>query len=191
MEQMMKIRLATPDDAESILKIYAPFIRDTAITFETEVPSAEDFSRRIERVLERYPYLVSIVDGEIVGYAYASRLRERAAYEYSVELSVYILPRYHGAGIARKLYDCLFALLREQGYVNSCAGYSEPNEKSARFHKKYGFTPVGTYHGVGYKFGRWVDVTWTERAIREPGDPPGEVRTVRELPREFLDKVIC
>lgn len=183
------IRLATTSDCEAILNIYAPYVRDTVISFETEVPAVNDFSRRIEAIIEHYPYLVYQVNGEIVGYAYASRHRERAAYCYDVDVSIYILPLYHGAGIAYKLYHCLFEILKTLGYYNVYAGYSSSNIKSMSFHQKCGFTIIGTYHKAGYKFGKWHDVTWLEKTINNHSDKPALIKSISELGDDYLNDI--
>lgn len=183
------IRLATPYDSEEILSIYAPYIRDTAISFEIEVPSVSDFACRIESIVNQYPYLVYQINDEIVGYAYASKHRERAAYCYDVDVSVYIRPTYHGSGVAHKLYECLFKILQEQGYVNVYAAYSVPNEKSMQFHHKFGFTSIGTFHNAGYKFGKWHDVVWMEKTINVNLEYPQIIKSIVEIPTEFLNSV--
>lgn len=183
------IRMATPSDSEAILKIYAPYIEETAVSFETETPSAAEFARRIEEIIEKYPYLLYQIDGEIVGYAYASRHRERAAYLYDTDVSIYVLPQYHGCGAAYKLYNCLFAILKELGYYNAYAAYTVPNEKSRRFHEKFGFKLIGTHHKTGYKFGKWHDVVWLEKVINEHGENPDEVKSIADLPEEYLKKI--
>lgn len=178
----VSIRLARPADGEALSRIYAPYVRDTAVSFELEPPDAAEFTARIETIGARYPYLVSVDGGVPVGYAYASRHRERAAYRYDVDVSIYVAPPYHGKGVAQALYERLFALLAALGYRNAYAAYTEPNEPSRRFHEKMGFVPVGTFHRTGYKFGKWHDVTWAERTVGDPADAPGEILSIRELP---------
>lgn len=184
------IRFAVPADSEALLEIYAPYVKDTAVSFETEVPSPQAFAQRIEATGRQYPYLVCLVDGGVAGYTYASKHRERAAYLYDVDSSIYVSPQYHGSGIARRLYGCLFALLKEQGYCNAYAAYTVPNEKSRRFHEKCGFNLIGTHHKTGYKFGTWHDVTWLEKTIQKHPEQPGEVKPIYELPEEFLNRVL-
>ncbi len=184
------IRLATISDSENILKIYAPYIENTAISFETEVPSVADFSERVANISKQYPYLVYQIDGEIVGYTYASKHKERAAYIYDAEVSIYILPEYHGKGIARKLYECLFVLLKKLGYYNVYAGYTVPNIKSMNFHYKSGFTLIGTHHKTGYKFEKWYDVTWLEKSINEYTEKPVGIKSISELSSEYLESVL-
>lgn len=184
------IRLATISDSVNVLKIYAPYITDTAVSFETEVPSISEFSSRIEMITSKYPFLVYEIDDIIIGYAYASKHRERAAYLYDVDVSVYVLPEYHGSGISYKLYDCLFALLVELGYKNVYAAYTEPNIKSMKFHHKFGFVNIGTHHKTGYKFGQWHDVTWLEKTIAEHDEKPKEPLSINDISSEYLEQLL-
>ena len=175
------IRLAKACDAGEMLGIYAPYVSDTAISFETEVPAVEDFSRRIENTSEKYPWLVYLIDDAIVGYAYASQHRGRNAYRYDVEVSIYVLPEYQGVGVAYKLYDRLFALLDKLRYINAYAVIALPNDKSIRFHKKFEFTLIGIHHKTGYKFGKWHDVAWFEKVINTHDDNPKEVLLMKDI----------
>lgn len=175
------IRLATQEDSDALLEIYAPYVRDTDVSFEIDVPGKGEFKRRVADILEHYPYLVYVRGDKIIGYAYASRHRERAAYRYDADVSIYIRQGEHGAGIGTALYDRLFNLLIRQGFYNVYAGITVPNEKSYRFHIKQGFAPVGTYHRAGYKFDRWVDVVWLEKAIGDFSVPPKEILPVGDV----------
>ncbi len=175
------IRLATPRDAADILAIYAPYITDTTVTFETQVPTLEAFTQRVETISARYPYIVCEHSGCIVGYAYASRHAERAAYLYDVNVSVYITAAHHGKGIAMRLYDALFALLKRCGYINAYAVISLPNEPSCAFHEKYGFTQVGTFRRIGYKHGVWLDVMWLEKRVNGHEYAPNAVYGMDEI----------
>ncbi len=121
------------------------------------------------------------IGGKIVGYAYASRHAERAAYCYDVNVSIYVSQEYHGTGVAYELYECLFDLLRKQGFYNAYAGITVPNEKSEAFHKKFGFTPIGTYRNTGFKFGNWHDVIWMEKALRPHDDNPRPIKPISEV----------
>lgn len=166
-----KIRNATPADARAILDIYAPYVTDTSITFETEVPTIEEFMARMENIQKSYPYLVYEVDGVIVGYAYASKHRERAAYRYSADVSIYVEPSYHKQGIGKALYTKLFDMLRTQGIYTAYACITVPNDASIELHKSLGFTEVGVFHNDGYKLAKWHDVIWLEKALREYNNP--------------------
>jgi len=169
------IRPATPEDAPAILSVYAPFVLETSITFEYDVPSPEAFGERISGILNDYPYLVAETDGVVCGYAYASRHMARTAYDWDVQTSVYLAPEHHGRGIGRRLYACLFTLLREQGLCNAYAIITLPNEASLGIHAAFGFTPCGTHRRTGYKHGAWHDVAWMEKALAEPERPTGVI----------------
>jgi len=153
-----KIRLVTQEDSDAILKIYLPFITDTVVTFEYKVPTLTEFKERMADIQKNYPWLVCEINNRITGYAYASRFREREAYKWSVDFSVYVDPEYHGKGIGKALYFALSELLKLQGYYNAYAGVTLPNVKSEGLHESFGFKAVGVYHKVGYKFDRWHDV---------------------------------
>lgn len=169
------IRSATPDDAAAIAEIYAPFVTSTAISFETEPPDADAMRARIVSGITKYPWLVAD-DGRVVGYAYASQHRSRAAYRWSVDVSVYVHASARRRGIASELYRALFASLKERGFMRAFAGIALPNEASVGLHEALGFTPVGVYHAVGYKLGAWRDVGWWELALQPLADPPPEPR---------------
>jgi phosphinothricin acetyltransferase len=175
------LRLATADDADALLAIYAAYIDHTAITFEYEAPSRGEFAGRIRSILAQLPWLVHEQDGRVTGYAYASRHRDRVAYQWSVETSVYIHPDCHRQGIARSLYEALFALLRQQGYHNAYAGITLPNPKSEQFHQSMGFVPVGVYQKVGYKLGCWHDVGWYHLTLQPHAEHPVAPRPVGEV----------
>lgn len=168
----MIIRPVSKEDAADILAIYAPYVTDTVISFETEVPTLEEFSKRIENTQKNYPYLVCELDGKVVGYAYASRHRERAAYRFSVEVSVYVALAHHHKGIGKALYERLFAALDGYNYYSAYAGITLPNEKSIGLHKSFRFTEVGIYHNIGYKDGKWLDVIWLEKPLKDYRVPP-------------------
>ncbi len=169
MEQHFVIRRAAAGDAAALLDIYAPYIRDTAITFEYDVPAAEEFAARIGDIARTHPYLVCERDGRPVGYAYAHNIRERAAYDWAAELSVYLAPAAQGQGAGTALYRCLIDLLAMQNLRILYGCVTLPNEKSERLHEKLGFAPVGVWHGAGWKFGRWHDVGWLEKRLGGDG----------------------
>ena len=169
MEQHFVIRRAAADDAAALLDIYAPYIRDTAITFEYDVPAAEEFAARIGDIARTHPYLVCERDGRPVGYAYAHNIRARAAYDWAAELSVYLAPAAQGQGAGTALYRCLIDLLAMQNLRILYGCVTLPNEKSERLHEKLGFAPVGVWHGAGWKFGRWHDVGWLEKRLGGDG----------------------
>lgn len=168
------IRTATVSDAAQILSIYAPYVMQTAITFEYEVPSLEEFSERIAHTLERYPYLVALQGERIVGYAYVSPFHARPAYDWAVETSIYVDMDCKRMGIGHQLYDALEGLLKKQGILNleACIAYPEtPDEyltrDSVAFHEKKGYRMVGEFYQCGFKFNRWYNMVWMEKFIGE------------------------
>jgi L-amino acid N-acyltransferase YncA len=173
-----RIRLARSSDAPAIAAIYGPVVESTAISFETEPPGAAEMARRIEQTMASHPWLVCEVGPGVVGYAYASPHRSRAAYRWSVDTSVYVAQRWHRRGIGRGLYTSLSEVLAAQGFINAYAGIALPNPASVRLHEAVGFTSVGVYERVGYKLGRWHDVGWWQRALTSPPAVPQEPRVL-------------
>ncbi len=161
------LRLATPDDAPGVQAIYAPIVRETVISFEFEPPTVAEMQLRIETTLRTLPWLVVESKDLILGYAYATKHRERAAYQWSTDTSVYVAEEARGRGIARRLYTCLFGMLEDLGYYNAFAGITLPNPASVGFHEAMGFQPIGIYHNVGHKFAAWHDVGWWQKVLRE------------------------
>ena len=162
---MMTIRNVRSADAEAILRIYAPFVLDSAVSFELELPSVEDMQKRIAHYTEKYPWIVAEENGEVIGYAYASSYRERLAYQYNVETSVYIDQQHQRKGVAKKLYDELFSILKEKGFYQAFAVITMPNEKSEAFHKANNFNSFAVFENVGFKFNQWHNVLWMARKI--------------------------
>lgn len=158
------IRLAQQEDAKALLAIYAQYI-DTSITFEDELPSESEFARRIREISAEYPYLVWEEDGKILGYAYGHRQRERAAYQWNAELSIYLDKTVTGKGIGTKLYTTLMELLKLQGVCNVYAIVVIPNEASAALHKRLGFQLTGTFNATGFKLGEWWGTWWFEKHL--------------------------
>lgn len=183
-----KIRIVSVQDAEAILKIYAPYVEKTAITFEYEVPTVAEFENRISRILERYPYLAAERDGELVGYAYAGPFKERAAYDWAVETTVYVRKDQKRTGIGRELYEMLEKILSMQNILNlnACIAYTEKEDEwltqdSVRFHERLGYKLTGRFHKCGYKSGKWYDMVWMEKMLGEHGVAPKEVRAFPEI----------
>ncbi len=188
MEQDIRIRIASEADTEQILAVYAPYVEHTAITFEYEVPSAEEFSGRIRHVLQKYPYLAAEAGGEILGYAYVGAFNPRAAYDWAAETSIYVKMDQKRHGIGSRLYRSLENILREQGILNlnACIGYPEAEDEyltwdSVKFHTKMGYRMVGEFQKCGYKFGRWYDMVWMEKQIGEHPAHPAPVRAFAEI----------
>ena len=166
------IRLAAAHDAGQVLAIYAPIVRNTIVSFETEPPSTDEMQGRIVEILAHFPWLVCERDGEILGYAYASKHRTRRAYQWSVDVSAYVHEQARRFGVGRALYTSLLKLLTVQGFYNAYAGIALPNPASVGLHEAVGFQPVGVYHAVGYKLGAWHDVGWWSLALQAHAVPP-------------------
>ncbi|WP_256793009.1 GNAT family N-acetyltransferase [Terrabacter sp. Ter38] len=172
--ELATVRDATPGDATACAAIYAPYVTDTAITFETEVPDVAAMAARIETAQRAHAWLVlEDATGAVVGYAYAGPFKERAAYRWSCEVSVYLAGDRRGRGGGRRLYEALLERLTARGYRMAAAGMTQPNEASGRLHAAMGFAPVGTYRDIGWKFGASHDVTWVQRRLGEPLPPGG------------------
>jgi phosphinothricin acetyltransferase len=169
------VRDATAADGDACASIYAPYVTDSAITFETEPPDGDEMAARIAAAQATHAWLVLDDDeGEIRGYAYGGPFRARAAYRWSCEVSVYVARGHTGAGTGRQLYEALLERLAGRGYRTAVAGMTLPNEASLALHRAMGFEDVGTYRHVGYKLGAWHDVDWVQRPLADVGDPPRE-----------------
>jgi len=181
------IRLATIDDAVAIQRIYAPIVRDTVISFELEPPTVEEIARRIAKTLPEFPWLVDDRGGVVAGYAYASRHRERPAYQWSVDVSCYVDERFRRQGVGRGLYLALLQVLRRQGFQSALAGIALPNAASVALHEAVGFEPLGVYRNVGFKLGRWRDTGWWQCSLGEPAAEPQPPRRLDSLGPRILD----
>jgi phosphinothricin acetyltransferase len=175
------IRLATPADAAAVLAIYAPIVVETPISFEWEVPSVAEMASRIRTVLRDRPWLVYERAGELLGYVYASTFRERFAYRWSTEVSVYIHTDARGRGLGRTLYSALFGGLRLQGYCTAIAGATVPNAATESLHASMGFTEIGRFPAAGFKFGQWHDVVFWRLLLRPLPDRPDELIPLNEI----------
>lgn len=182
MNDTICIEVAKIEDAKELLRIYAPYVTDTAITFEYEVPTVEEFQGRIKRTLENYPYLVARQNGTIVGYAYTSAFKERAAYDWSVETSIYVDRQKTKLGIGKKLYEALENISKKQNILNlnACIGCPKVADEhldnnSVQFHAHMGYEMVGMFHNCGYKFGTWYHMVWMEKMLGEHEQHPKEV----------------
>ena len=161
----MTIRVATLDDAEAVAAIYAPYVRETTISFERVPPDAGEMRERMRHTLARHPWFVCEESGRLLGFAYGAPHRARDAYQWSADVSVYVAQGAYRRGIGRSLYGELLAALARQGLVQAFAGIALPNERSVGLHESLGFTPVGIYRNVGFKLGRWCDVGWWSRQL--------------------------
>ena len=192
------LRIASPADAEALLELYAPYVRETAITFEYEVPSPEEFQSRIRRTLEKYPYLIAEREGRCVGYAYAGAFHARAAYDWAVETSVDVERGLRRQGVGRRLYTALEEILTLQNILNLNACIAYPAEEdpyltrdSTDFHQRLGYQLVGRFHQCGYKFGRWYDMIWMEKMLgahRSPQPPVRPFPEIREAAEALLNR---
>lgn len=193
--KVSKIRIATEQDAEALLEIYAPYVENTAITFEYIVPTVQEFTQRIRHVLERYPYLIAEREGKIAGYAYAGTFKERAAYDWSVETTVYVREDQKKTGVGRELYEALEKLLILQNIqnLNACIAYLEVEDQylthnSVQFHEHLGYRLVGEFYKCGYKSGRWYNMVWMEKHIGEHEDRPQVVKPFDDIRKLAAEK---
>lgn len=189
MENKPTIRLATTADSRSILDIYAPYINSTSFTFETEVPSVQAFADRIGSYLHNWPWLVCEMDGKIAGYAYATRHRERTAYQWCTESSIYIHDDFQRRRVAHALYTALFDILKIQGFRNVYAVINLPNDRSVAFHESCGFEYFATYEKVGYKLGKWKNVGWWRLILNEFTDEPAPPIKFSEWDKNYLPEI--
>ena len=175
------VRVARPEDAAELLSIYSWYVENTTVTFEYDVPTVSEFEGRIRRTLRRYPYLVAERDGEILGYAYAGPFRERVAYAWCCEASVYIRRDMHRLGIGRMLYQQLEEYLRAQNVASMDACISHPNKESIKFHSSLDFERVARFSKCAFKMGRWVDVVWMQKILQESDAAPAPFRPFPEI----------
>lgn len=188
MDDQLIIRMATEDDARQVLNVYSPYVTDTAISFEYDIPSLSEMKRRIRATLQKYPYLVAEEGGHIVGYAYASAFKERAAYDRAAETTIYLKQDCRGRGVGRALYLALEELLRRQNILNlnACIASTpaeDPHLSNASevFHGRLGYRKVAHFTKCGYKFGTWYDMIWMEKMLGEHTDKPEPLIPVTEL----------
>lgn len=177
----ISIRMASPDDGAALSAIYAPYVEWSAVSFEYEPPTAEEFSERIRKVLTRYPYLVAEEDGVPVGYAYASAFHSRPAYGWAAECSIYVKWGCRRGGVGRKLYERLETLLRQQNVINLYACIAYPNPDSVAFHTAMGYQIIGRFNQCGYKLNRWWDMVWMEKMIGPHPERPEPVVSIGEI----------
>ena len=182
----VRIEIAAPSDAAAILSVYRYYVEKTAVSFEYEVPSLEEFRKRIEKTLEKYPYLVAREGDKILGYAYTGPFKTRAAYDHAVEISIYVSPEAHGRGIGRALYEALGEICLKQHIFSLEACITYPSQDRPRgdeyltlqsplFHEHLGFRLVGRFDRCGYKFGRWYDMIWMEKHLGELPEKPDPI----------------
>lgn len=196
MNSSITIRFAEVSDAPKLVSIYKPYVLETAITFEYEVPSVSEFAARIENIKQKFPYICAEIGGEIVGYAYVHSFVGRKAYEHSAETSIYVDINHRKQGIGKKLYETLEKILTEMNIYNLCACIGVPSgeddehldRNSENFHSHLGYRFVGEFQKCGYKFGRWYNMIWMEKIIKEHPETPPEIINVNDLSAETLRK---
>lgn len=179
---MIKLRIAAISDAKALSEIYGYYVKNTTVSFEYDAPDESEFASRIAEKLKKYPFIVAEEDGVIFGYAYASSFRDRAAYDWDAELSIYVSHGNYRRGIGKRLYSALLALLKLQHFANAYAVITCPNDPSVAFHEKLGFTLAGKFHKSGYKHGEWLDFVCYEKSFDHPVVPE------RIIPFSALDK---
>lgn len=196
-KETIHLRIAAADDAEELLDIYAPYVTETAISFEYDVPSLEEFKARITNTLQKYPYIVAEQDGQILGYAYTHAFVGRAAYDWSAETTIYLKKDKTKMGIGRMLYEVLEKISMAQNILNmnACIGYPEVedehlNMNSVHFHEHMGYRMVGTFHNSGYKFGTWYHMVWMEKIIGQHTSTPLPVIPFSELNHETVTNLL-
>ena len=175
------IRFAAETDATQVLDIYAPIVTDTAISFGEVPPTRPEMAGRIRSTLERYPWLVCEEAGHVLGYAYAAGFQSRPAYQWSVEVTLYVRPEAQGRAVAGALYTSLLGILRLQGFINAIAAIALPNDASVALHERFGFKPVGFLQDIGFKLTRWHDVEWWALRLQQPRDPPDAPKPIPEV----------
>ena len=168
----ISIRPGRLSDAPGCASVYAPYVTDSCISFEYEAPSAQELAARMAAA---HAWIVAEEDGDVVGYAYASRHRERAAYDWAADVAIYLAATHHGRGLGRRLYEVLFARVADAGIRTLCAGVAQPNAASDALHRSLGFEEVGVYRRIGWKAGRWHDVRWWQLHLGDGSPPPARV----------------
>jgi len=181
MKNAIKFQLITPNDAQAALDIYAYYVNNTSITFETVVPSLEEFGKRIDDVSKNYPWLVCLQDGKMVAYAFAKIHRPTGAYLWSPEVTIYVANDFQGKGIGRKLYEALFAILKLQGFYTVFAGVVVPNPKSIGLHKALGFEEIGLFKNIGFKLGSWHSAQWFQKSLDQTELIPKQPKSILEI----------
>ena len=185
----MRIRLAKEQDAAALLEIYKQYI-DTTVTFEYELPSKDEFQRRIREYSKDYPYFICTENGRCVGYVYAHRAQERAAFQWNAELSIYLDKNYQAKGVGKVLYEMMFEILAKQGVKTLYGLVTTPNPQSVKLHEKTGFLLAGTYHNTGFKANKWCDLLLYEKQIGEYNGKPTPLTPIYKIARNELADII-
>ena len=185
----MEFRLASTEDAPELLEIYKPYVEKTAITFEYEVPSLEEFANRLNTISASFPYIVAIQEGQIIAYAYAGRYKDRKAYDWVCELSIYVDENQRHHGVGSQLYMKLMELLKGLNYQRAYACITYPNYASISFHQRLGFNLLGIFEKSGYKFEQWHGIAWMDKVLQE-SDEVRKVRAIVDLPYQEIARIL-
>lgn len=190
MDTNIKIRTADVADAQALLDIYGYYVENTALTFEYEVPTLENFQSRIAHIQEHYPYLVAELDGEIIGYAYAGRFHSRAAYGWNAEMTIYLKHDIRRQGVGKALYRLLEDILTQQGIVKAIAVITFPSDEysdfnSMQFHEKMGYHLAGRMDFCGHKFGRWYSTIYMDKIIGTPSEKMNNIKDFEKIRENF------
>ena len=196
MKEAICVRPATADDAEQLLEIYTPFVisEDSSlsnVSFELEAPDVEEFRQRIHDISAQFPYLVGEVQGQILGYVYCHPYRERLAYQWAVEVTIYLAPAGQGKGLGRVLYEAMENILRLQGVTMLYSCITVGNDHSIKMHEALGYRLIGTFTNSGYKNGQWLDTVWLEKQLQECPEKPVNMKGWRELPSTAVETVLA
>lgn len=196
MKEAICVRAATPQDAEQLLEIYTPFVISedcsvSNVSFELAAPSLAEFRQRIVDISNKYPYLVGEKDGHILGYVYCHPYRERLAYQWSVEVTIYLAPAGQGKGLGRVLYEAMENILRLQGITMLYSCITLGNEHSIKMHEALGYRLIGTFSKSGYKNGQWLDTVWLEKQLQACPALPENIKSWRELPSAAVENVLA
>ena len=196
MKEAICVRPATAEDAEQLLEIYTPFVisEDSSlsnVSFELEAPDVEEFRQRIHDISAQFPYLVGEVQGQILGYVYCHPYRERLAYQWAVEVTIYLAPAGQGKGLGRVLYEAMENILRLQGITMLYSCITVGNDHSIKMHEALGYRLIGTFTNSGYKNGQWLDTVWLEKQLQECPSKPAPIKGWRELAPQTVDSVLA
>ena len=196
MKEAICVRAATPQDAEQLLEIYTPFVISedcsvSNVSFELTAPSLAEFRQRIVDISSKYPYLVGEKDGQILGYVYCHPYRERLAYQWSVEVTIYLAPAGQGKGLGRLLYETMEKLLCLQGVTMAYSCITVGNDHSIKMHEAVGYRLIGTFSKSGYKNGQWLDTVWLEKQLQPCPKQPDNIKSWRELPSAAVENVLA
>ena len=196
MEEAVCVRAAAPEDAEQLLEIYTPFVisEDSSlsnVSFELAAPDVEEFRQRIQDISKQFPYLVGEVNGQILGYVYCHPYRERLAYQWAVEVTIYLAPAGQGKGLGRLLYETMEKLLCLQGVTMAYSCITVGNDHSIKMHEALGYRLIGTFTNSGYKNGQWLDTVWLEKQLQDCPSEPATIKGWRELAPQAVDSVLA